>query len=482
MADHSKPNSTHTEHADPTPDHEGALLSVLTLASLYSTTVEAFGLIRAAGKWSHDEQLLLTRLGIQQARLLTWGDALGIASPPKSVTTSAVPKHPSAAYPDLTEPTFFTPRDPRLDEEGVREAVEGALNAIVDRSSHLTREEMMDKFGLKPPKKLTGHVYQPALDTTRLEGFREKYELLKEVAETYAGLQTTQRSASITLPSAWIISDGVRFAEFLRLTQEKIDSLVELLGVKDAVDRGLKMDIRGFGWHLTADRTRIAQDVSKLRLIMEACEGDYPEYLGAVDQALVNIDREERERYMPSPFAKPKPAPAAAPVAPANSSPAFTKAVEGSNGSANGSGHTAGHQAHAAGAKRPSIFGRLFRKSSSQVPKSNHHRASTPSNLNPTTQLPDRSLSDAGPHDPRYDEHHDEEPLVRERSKSVGDIYDLGEYQKAGGEHGEELGRVETYATVSAGSEDGGGGEVGKMISRHDQYRGIGRVETREVR
>ncbi|KAK6440591.1 hypothetical protein LTR95_003173 [Oleoguttula sp. CCFEE 5521] len=463
MPDHSKPNSTHSEHADPHPDHEAALLSVLTLASLYSTCVEAFGLIRAAGKWSHDEQLLLTRLGIQQARLLTWGDALGIASPPKSVTTSAVPKHPSAAYPDLTEPTFFTPRDMRLDEEGVRRKVEEALNAIVDRSSHLTREEMMEKFGLKPPKKLTGHVYQPALDTTRLEGFREKYELLKEVAETYAGLQTTQRSASITLPSAWIISDGVRFAEFLRLTQEKIDSLVELLGVKEAVDRGLKMDIRGFGWHLTADRTRIAQDVSKLRLIMEACEVDYPEYLGAVDQALVNIDREERERYMPSPFPKPKPAPAAAPVAPAKSSPAFTKAVEGSNGSANGGGHTAKHATEAAGAKRPSIFGRLFRKSSSQVPKSNHHRASVSSNLNPQTQLPDRSLSDAGPHDPTHDNDHDEEPLVRERSKSVGDIYALDEYQKAGGEHGEELGRVETYATVSAGSEDGGGGEVGKM-------------------
>src|ERR1700761_6590490 len=159
-------------------EHEAILTGVVALANLFGTCVEAFGLIHPSHKWEKEEQLLLCRLGIQQARLLIWGDVVGVSSPPSSVTDRAVPKHPSAAYPDLKEPTFFGPRDKRLDEPETRTTIDDALSAISDRSSHTTREEMMEKYGLKPPKRFTSE-YQPALDTNRLEGFRERYELLK---------------------------------------------------------------------------------------------------------------------------------------------------------------------------------------------------------------------------------------------------------------------------------------------------------------
>jgi hypothetical protein len=258
----SKASAEHNEgvlEPELNSEHEALLPGVMALANLFSNTVEAFGLIRASQRWEREEQLLLSRLGIQQARLLIWGDILGVSSPPSSVTNQAVPKHPSAAYPDLKEPTFFAPRDARLDEPNTRQQVEDALSSIVDRSAHTTRDEMMEKFGLKPPKRFTPD-YQPALDTTRLEAFREKYELLKEVAETYAHINS-RRTNSIVMQS-WTISDRTKFASFILLTQEKIDFLVSSMGVSERVDRAMRMDIRNFGWHITADRARIVSSSS----------------------------------------------------------------------------------------------------------------------------------------------------------------------------------------------------------------------------
>ena len=150
--------------------HEAVLTGVVALAGLFSTCVEAFNLIHPSHKYDKDEQFLLARLGLQQARLLIWGDVVGVTSPPASVTDRAVPKHPSSAYPDLKEPTFFSPRDARLDDPDIRTTIEQTLGALVDRSSAHTRDEMMAKFGLKAPKRISD--FEPALDTNRLEAFQ----------------------------------------------------------------------------------------------------------------------------------------------------------------------------------------------------------------------------------------------------------------------------------------------------------------------
>lgn len=456
------------------PEHEAVLPGVMALANLFSNTVEAFGLIRASQRWEREEQLLLSRLGIQQARLLIWGDILGISSPPASVTNQAVPKHPSAAYPDLKEPTFFAPRDARLDETGTRTQVEDALGSIVDRSAHTTRDEMMEKFGLKPPKRFTPD-FQPALDTTRLEAFREKYELLKEVAESYAHINS-RRTNSIVMQS-WVISDRVKFASFIQLTQEKIDFLVNSMAVSDRVDRAMRMDIRNFGWHLTADRARVAQDVSKLKLIQDACRDDYPQYIIATQQALDNISRESRENsglgggsFSYNPYAAPTtPKPEAKPK------PAATS----TNGATNGQGH----------AKRPSMFSGLLKsfrgnKTKNALPQSHaqQQRERSQSVVEPTAD-PDRSLSDAGPVTglmPPSD------GLERVRSKSLdagpgsgpGPVFAAPPTSSPAGPStapavsnnlDEQLQRLDTKDTIDIPLEHTH--TVQSMISRHDQYR-----------
>jgi hypothetical protein len=508
----SKAGAEHNEGLpEPKPEHEALLPGVMALANLFSNTVEAFGLIRASQRWEREEQLLLSRLGIQQARLLIWGDLLGVSSPPPSVTNQAVPKHPSAAYPDLKEPTFFAPRDARLDEPSVRQQIEDALSTIVDRSAHTTRDEMMERFGLKPPKRFTPD-FQPALDTTRLEAFREKYELLKEVAESYARINS-RRTNSIVMQS-WTIVDRGKFASFIRLTQEKIDFLVDFMAVGDRVDRAMRMDIRNFGWHLTADRARIAQDVSKLRLIQDACKDDYPQYIIATQQALDNISRENRENsglaggsFSYNPYAAPAtPKPEAKPPATtttpsATSSPKTPK----SNGTPNNSAQT-----HA---KRPSMFGGLFKsfrsKSKEEVPRSSHaqqkhqqqqqlrDRGKSTSEIEPTAD-PDRSLSDAGPQT-GLNPPAAPESLERVRSKSLstggGSHFSHPSSSAAAGPSGssplassstsapasppaapvavasldEQLQRLDTRDTIDAPFAQME--PVQSMISRHDQYR-----------
>jgi hypothetical protein len=502
----SKAGAEHNEGLPETkPEHEALLPGVMALANLFSNTVEAFGLIRASQRWEREEQLLLSRLGIQQARLLIWGDILGVSSPPSSVTNQAVPKHPSAAYPDLKEPTFFTPRDARLDEPNVRQQIEDALSSIVDRSAHTTRDEMMEKFGLKPPKRFIPGDFQPALDTTRLEAFREKYELLKEVAESYARINS-RRTNSIVMQT-WTIVDRGKFASFIRLTQEKIDFLVDSLAVGDRVDRAMRIDIRNFGWHLTADRARIAQDVSKLRLIQEACKDDYPQYIIATQQALDNISRENRENsglaggsFSYNPYAAPStPKPESKPPTTPNAT--ATSKTPKSNGTPNNSAQT-----HA---KRSSMFGGLFKpfrsKSKEEVPKSSRaqqnqqaqqaqqrrDRGKSTSEIEPTMD-PDRSLSDAGPQTGLAPPA--SESLERVRSKSlstgVGSPFSHPAAAAVGGPSAstvtassskpeaavtvasldEQLQRLDTK-DVAADAPFAQMEPVQSMISRHDQYR-----------
>ena len=496
-----------TKQDSPFSEHEAVLTGVVALAQLFATCIEAFGLISPSSKWEKDEQLLLSRLGLQQARLLIWGDVVGISSPPASVTDRAVPKHPSAAYPDLTEPTFFVPRDGRLDEVETRGEIERALSALVDRTSSAAREEMMDKFGLRPPKK-GGVEYSSPVDMNRLEAFRERYELLKEVAESYAQLNV-RRNRSLMSSTSWQIADEHKFDAYLKLTKEKIDYLINLFGAKERVDRAMRMDIKALGWHLTADRARVALDISKLKLLKEHCEKEYPEYVEATETALKNIERERQENtgvYNPG----------SAMASMSVSTPKEKTPKSPKHGLSNHTNGATNGNAPAGKQKRGSLFGGLLKTFGKKSRDSTHASRSKSVSAAPATesenQDPERALSDVGPlrsgsedsasnglaptrsksvggdptdlsqlptHDPQLDAV--DEPVERFRSKSIGDVLEIRpEYGDDEREVRERLERLKTAERNADG--EGEGKELKKTdsaISRHDQYRGIARQATR---
>lgn len=101
---------------------------------------------------------------------------------------------------------------------------------------------------------------------------------------------------SITI-THWSIVDNEKFRHFLRLIQEKVNTLIELMGNEQQVDRGVKHDIRALGWHPIFDKSKAAADMSKLRLIKEACATDYPDYAAATEGALDYLDKEWKDSY-----------------------------------------------------------------------------------------------------------------------------------------------------------------------------------------
>jgi hypothetical protein len=148
-------------------------------------------------------------------------------------------------------------------------------------------------YGLKSPKTFSRLEY-PALDTNRLEGFREKYALLKDLMSQTGARASLKRNLSMTT-SHWTIKDTARFNEYVKVVRTEVDALIDLMSVKEQVDRGTRSDLKSMGWHPDLTGPMVRHDWEKLRLIREACEVDYPEYIEVIDKALQYISEEIKE-------------------------------------------------------------------------------------------------------------------------------------------------------------------------------------------
>lgn len=374
----------------------------------------------------------IAKLGIQQGRLIAWGDMVGITE-------------------------LGTSRDARLNDKEIRATIEQALQDIIDRPADTDREAQFDRFGLKLPTKYHS-AYQPALDTARLESFRAKLEMLQEQR------WELRRGMSITI-SHWVIKNTDKFEAFLSMIKEKVDFLIGLMAVEDKVDRALVLDIKALGWHPIFDKGRAAADISKLRLIKWACEPDYPSYATATEHALEYLDKQWKESAQEAREARrgSEIPGAAAKMAAEERRASASQKVEASL------------PAHKA--KKPSLFGMLRPKSWRKGSKTN---ISLPS---PEEQDRGRSLSYAAPADLLTP------PLSPEpeRSKSVSIVptteleaitKDFAIESKGlaavpvepgkSSTDDELLSRVETALSLS---DQKNLEPIASMISRHDQWR-----------
>ncbi len=279
-----------------TKTKEQILADVYSLATLFSTCVEAFNLIHPNKDTDHAQKVALAKLGLQQGRLLIFGDAVGISAPPPTIATHMIPTHPGITNPDPHLPVNFGVRDARLDDEAANARIRRGLHELTDRPSNVSREELMSVYGLKKPKAFNKNE-QPALDTNRLEGFREKYALLGDLMRSSGTRANMKRNASMTT-SHWTVKDSTRFSQFVKSVRIEVDTLIDFMGVKEQVDRGIRSDIRCMAWHPDLSGPIVRSDWEKLKLIREACAVDYPEYIEVVDTALAYINEELREKHM----------------------------------------------------------------------------------------------------------------------------------------------------------------------------------------
>lgn len=293
MAQTNEPVQSHPRASQTELSQTQVLSNVLSLAQLFSTCVEAFHLIHPLKDSDKTHRVAIARLGLQQGRLLIFGDAVGICSPPAHVARCQIPSNPGSTNPDPNLPIYFGDRDSRLDDSSYQEKIRAALNQIADRPSHLTREELMEKYGLKSSKRI-GLLAYPSLDSNRLEAFREKFALLHDLARETGVHPTLERGRSMTT-QYWTVKDVERFDAFVTTVKNEIDELIELMGVKENVDRGMKSDIRAMAWHPDLNGSLVKSDLNKLRLIKSACLKDYPEYLEVTEIALAHIDEDMKQ-------------------------------------------------------------------------------------------------------------------------------------------------------------------------------------------
>jgi len=508
------------------------LTDVFSLATQFSTCVEAFNLIHPSKDNDHAQRVALVKLGLQQGRLLIFGDAIGISAPPATIARHMIPSHPGLTNPDPHLPVNFGVRDERLEDEAVAHKVRKALNEIAGRPGNLSRDELMDKYGLKSPRNFSRLEY-PALDTNRLEAFREKYALLQDLVRQMGGRYSIKRNHSMTT-NHWTVKNSDRFIQYVKIVRTEVDALIELMGVGDQVDRGTRSDIRCMAWHPDLSGPVVQQDWEKLRLIKEACEIDYPQYVEVCDTALSYINEELKENSLAqrrASYGLAVPANGAAgarrksdydirsappevsaqatpdPVQSSKTQPTKSQPVKAAEKTHLQLSVERVFDPNAGKEKRPGWLSAFKFKSWSKSSKSPMQDKQRSQSVPDASADPQRSLSDA---EANFATHASEEDNALEpvRSKSLSAIPDahpldletrmketnLGgsnmqtiQEDRALAPHELDQNMLAQTKTVSSeGSADAGGlynaSTVNSLIDRHDMYKGMGRIETKDIR
>ncbi|KAF2749979.1 hypothetical protein M011DRAFT_285369 [Sporormia fimetaria CBS 119925] len=459
---------------DPTAKLE-TLTRVVALADQFSACVEVFNLIHPSRPSNRLQRIALAKLGLQQGRLLIFGDAIGISSPPAWIARHMIPSHPGATNPDPTLPVNFGDRDVRLEDEAVYEKVRAALNEIAGRPAGVPREELMERYGLKSPKRFAAISFEyPALDTKRLEAFREKYRLLQDLMRATSGearpaRHPGQRGLSMTT-QRWVLHDVTNFSKFVRTVQTSVDGLIEFMGVKEQVDRGMKSDIKAMGWHPDlSGGPALRSDYEKLQVIKAACKSDYPEYVGVADRALNYM----RDGLRDAGLEHLRP-----PTMPPFEKEIQAKAVldnekENTNVDGKSKSPDRDKQRRTESPARPSLFSafsfsRWSRRKRSPPPRDQVRSKSLDAG---TPSLATLSISEPTA---------DGQQLHSTRSKSMSAVPDAPLTRLT--EQEDEIAHSPKDSSVEKKEVDESPVRKDSFVERHDQFKGIGRLETKDIR
>lgn len=334
---------------------EAVVFGIVALAGLFHNCVESFGNIHGSLNDSQDEKLLLTQLGIEQARLMIWGDLVGVFSPPASVANQAGDLKPTLTEEGITRPLYTRRRDERIDADAVRHDIEGVLSALSYTLSPPNYDARLNVNGLRPWQQGYAHALeQPAVNTERLERLEDKYQLLLNTASAKAGMSHPQR----TVTMQWVISDVTRFRNYIKFTKVHVDKLISSLGHTEEVEEILKKDIQLLGEPAGSNSKRLA----KLSILIKAFKGFYPFLVLEAKAALQNLQAATGEQIHPGKIHK----------ITAAKLPITPKSQPGSP----------------EGSKRPGLFSRLSTQTANTIRRSRPNTPGTSTTVTPAASRP----------------------------------------------------------------------------------------------
>ena len=208
-------------------------IGAVALASLFSTCIECFDYFKAGQALEEDFQLLLVKLDVEKTRLLIWGNAVGVLKPKDEG------------------------RVLELNDSQKVELIERCLESIKLLLSDT--DKLQSLYGLRSiADAVKGSRSLSILSTNSMSVFRTSY---LRFSARFAGIQSRSTLARRT---RWAVHDKTKFEGLVNHLKDLIDGLNQIVPVKrETQDQIMHDDIGSI------------LDISKLRLIESACEGNY---------------------------------------------------------------------------------------------------------------------------------------------------------------------------------------------------------------
>jgi Prion-inhibition and propagation len=230
----------------------------------FKTAIDSFGTFHPKARdWNLPQKLCLTELGIEEARLLAWGDSNGVSGPSRL----RVPPETPLSLPDLSDTIH-----------GVLESIV-SLQSDLHNGNHDAHKEAQKRCGLKSYAQTK--YPEPTLDSARLEAFLQRQRRLKS---------TSQRGQHL---KHYTVVDDVKFrAEYVVKVRNAIESLIALTQDDKFVEAAIQQDIKAMAWHPVFEEFKAVHDSQKLQMIRQSCKELYPTYSEAAEKALQHLNQE----------------------------------------------------------------------------------------------------------------------------------------------------------------------------------------------
>ena len=174
----------------------GFSLSVVALASLFSTCVECWEYVESARSHGRDYELLATQLEVEKTRFLIWGDVVGVLKSSESE------------------------RDEVLNHPRVAPVVERILNHIISIFSD--SEGLTSKYGLMQEQVDRDESKSATLSANQLSRYKVSYK------QFLAQVKTVQQRTSLLRKIRWAIRDRSKFGVLVDEVRQLVDSLKDI--------------------------------------------------------------------------------------------------------------------------------------------------------------------------------------------------------------------------------------------------------------
>ena len=210
------------------------MLGVVSLAGLFNTCIEAFSYLKVAQSLERDLEILLVKLDIQKARLISWGNSVGIVRAPND-GRSAI-----------------------LEDEQTMQIIQRSLESI-----HVLltdSQQLRDRYALcevPESSNVAALRHVELVSPTSMTIFRRSYNRLCN------RIVTKDRRVPAPNRIVWAIQDREKFGGLVDHLRDLVDGLVTLLPpvVQSAGNRIIEDDIASLR-------------ISNLHLFVEACQGE----------------------------------------------------------------------------------------------------------------------------------------------------------------------------------------------------------------